>query len=87
MDIDLLANSITYSQEEQDLLKWIKDSGKSQIRLGQKIVLQKETYYIVGGTTSGYIYLQKFQTKTSKTHIRYDSSRPKIIIFHTQLFN
>lgn len=85
MDIDSLANSITYSQEEQDLLKWIKKTGTTKIKFGQKVTIQKIPFYIVGGTLKGNIYLQKFPANISKLHIRYDDSKPKIIVFHSLL--
>jgi len=80
MDIDGLANSIGLVQEEADFYTWLKESKNQNIHFGQRVNIKNVPFFVVGGTLSGNIYCQHFPARTHISKIRFNNSKPKVII-------
>lgn len=80
MNIDGLAESIGLSQEEADFYTWLKKENITNLHFGQRFNMKNVAFFIVGGTLTGNIYCQHFPAKTHISKIRFDESRPKVIL-------
>ena len=81
MNIDSLAQAIVLTKEEEDFYTWLNESKVQNIHFGQRVNIKKLPFFIVGGTLDGNIYCQNFPARTHISKIRFDESKPKVILY------